>query len=369
MKISIILPLFDRRNAGWRSLESALSQRHPRDRYEVVAVTARDEPEMRDPAVGALLARCDAVARTDLDPSVTANEVELYRAGHRRCTGDVVFFCEGHTVLHEDCCSLIEEHFLRDPGCDIAWAPRLNHAVFRSGAWSRCTTIAISGARSRPVFSRSALTASSGEAFSMRWAGSTRVTCASARRRCFIARCSAAAVISQIRAPLATHYNDMTEELWLQLAQDSGAGRYAYYDDDARAGAGRRNPDQASGLSACEAGVGRRLARTGAARASGARSRLRTAMRALRFERRIAYRCYALALGCTDLAGYSRACAQQASQRRAKQDAASDRCASARADASAGGEQVARSRRRSDRRWPARCAWSGACAKVGQEVA
>ena len=29
MKISIILPLFDRRNAGWRALESALHQRAP----------------------------------------------------------------------------------------------------------------------------------------------------------------------------------------------------------------------------------------------------------------------------------------------------------------------------------------------------
>jgi hypothetical protein len=48
---------------------------------------------------------------------------------------------------------------------------------------------------------------------------------------------------------------------------------------------------------------------------------LRTAVRALHFERRIAYRCYVLALGCTDLAGYSRACTHQALQRRAKQDA------------------------------------------------
>ncbi len=94
MKISIILPLFDRRNAGWKSLESALSQRHPRDRYEVVAVTARDEAEMHDP-VGALLVRCDAVVRTDLDPSVTTNEVQLYRAGHRRCTGESCFSAKG----------------------------------------------------------------------------------------------------------------------------------------------------------------------------------------------------------------------------------------------------------------------------------
>jgi transcription elongation GreA/GreB family factor len=40
LKISIILPLFYLRNAGWKSLESALSQRHPRDRHEIVAGVA-----------------------------------------------------------------------------------------------------------------------------------------------------------------------------------------------------------------------------------------------------------------------------------------------------------------------------------------
>ena len=31
MKISIIIPLIDRRNAGWRALESAVDQDFPRD--------------------------------------------------------------------------------------------------------------------------------------------------------------------------------------------------------------------------------------------------------------------------------------------------------------------------------------------------
>jgi hypothetical protein len=83
----------------------------------------------------------------------------------------------------------------------------------------------------------------------------------------------------------------------------------------------------------------RRLEGTGVGALAAGAVLLRTAVRALHFERGISYRCYVLALGCTDLAGYSRACARQASQRRARQDAASDRCASARADASAGAEQ------------------------------
>jgi hypothetical protein len=333
VKISIILPLFDRRNAGWKSLESALSQRHPRDRYEVVAVTARDETEMHDPAVGALLARCDAVARTDLDPSVTANEVELYRAGHRRCTGDVVFFCEGHTVLHEDCCSLIEEHFLRNPGCEIAWAPRLNHAVFPLGRLvamhndrhqRRALAAGVFSLGANSVIRRSLLDALGGlDARYLRFSETAL----------FHRTLQRTAVISQIRAPLATHYNDMTEELWLQLAQDSGAGRYAYYDDvlaQGRDGGTRiRHPVYLHARQAWVATLFAPVLRTAGA------ILLRIAMRTLRFERRIAYRCYVLALGCTDLAGYSRACAQQASQRRATRDAASDRCASARADASA----------------------------------
>jgi hypothetical protein len=339
VKISIIVPLFDRRNAGWKSLESALSQRHPRDRYEVVAVTAHDGPEMRGPDVGALLARCDAVARTDLDASVTTNEVELYRTGHRRCTGDVVFFCEGHTVLHEDCCSLIEEHFLHDPGCDIAWAPRLNHAVSPLGRLVamhndrhqlRALAAGVFSLGANSVIRRSLLDALGGlDARYLRFSETALFHCALQR----------SAIISQIRAPLATHYNDMSEELWLQLAQDSGAGRYAYYDDvlaQGRDGGSRiRHPVYLHARRAWVAALFAPVLRT-----SGA-ILLRIAMRTLRFERRIAYRCYVLALGCTDLAGYSRACAQQASQRRAKRDAASDRCASARADTSAAsGEQL-----------------------------
>jgi hypothetical protein len=340
VKISIILPLFDRRNAGWKALESALSQRYPRDRYEVVAVTARDGAELRDAAVGALLARCDIVARTDLDPAITINEVELYRAGHRRCTGDLVFFCEGHTVLHEDCCSLIDEHFVRNPGCDIAWAPRLNHAVSPLGRLvamhndrhqQRALAAGVFSLGANSVIRRSMLDALGGlDARYLRFSETALFHRALQR----------GAVISQIRAPLATHYNDMAEELWLQLAQDSGAGRYAYYDDvlaqGQDGGARIRHPVY---LHARRAWIAALLAPV--LRASGA-ILLRAAVRTLRLERRFAYRCYVLALGCTDLAGYSRACAQQASQRRARWDAASDRRAnaSARVDASAaGGEQ------------------------------
>ena len=61
---------------------------------------------------------------------------------------------------------------------------------------------------------------------------------------------------------------------------------------------------------------------------------LGVAVRALRLDRRIAYGCYALALGCADLAGYTRACAQQAARRRAR------RHAGVPADASAGEQSL-----------------------------
>ena len=340
VKISIIVPLFDRRNAGWRALESALAQSYPRDRYEVVAVTTRDDAAMRDPAAGALLARCDAVARTELDPAATASEVELYRAGHRRCTGDLVFFCEGHTVLHEDCCSLIGEHFARNPDCDIAWAPRLNHAMSPLGRLvamhndshqQRALAAGVFSLGANSVIRRRTLDALGGlEARYLRFSETALFHRALQRR----------AVIGRIRTPLATHYNDMDKGLWLRLVQDSGAGRYAYYEDllargkdeDARI----RHPVYVHARRPAIAALLAPLLRASGAILLGA------AVGAQRLERRIAYRCYVLALGCTDLAGYSRACAQQASRRRARRHAArfGSAGAGAPADAStAGGEQ------------------------------
>jgi hypothetical protein len=222
-------------------------------------------------------------------------------------------------VLHEDCCSLIEEHFLRNPGCEIAWAPRLNHAVFPLGRLvamhndrhqRRALAAGVFSLGANSVIRRSLLDALGGlDARYLRFSETALFHRALQR----------AAVISQIRSPLATHYNDMTEELWLQLSHDSGAGRYVYYDDvlaQGQDGGTRiRHPGY---LYARRAWVAALLAPV--LRASGP-ILLRTAVRALHFERRIAYRCYVLALGCTDLAGYSRACTHQALQRRAKQDA------------------------------------------------
>jgi len=230
-RISIIVPLFDRRNAGLQSLASALDQRYPRDEYEVVAVTTRDPVDAWDAGVAALLARCDCVVSTEFDPAVTANEVELYLAGLRRCTGELLFFCEGHTVLHDDCCALIAQYFARHPRCEIAWAPRLNHATSALGRLvamhndrhqRRAAAAGVFSLGANSVIRRSTFDALGGlDARYLRFSETAL----------FHRALQGGAVVGHIEAPLATHFNDMTESLWRQLAQDTGAGRYAYYDD------------------------------------------------------------------------------------------------------------------------------------------
>lgn len=305
------MPLFDRRNAGSQSLASALAQRYPRDEYEVVAVTARDTADAQDAGVSALLARCDSVVSTEFDPEVTANEVELYLAGLRRCTGELLFFCEGHTVLHDDCCALIAQFFARQPRCEIAWAPRLNHAESALGRLvamhndrhqRRAAAAGVFSLGANSVIRRRTFDALGGlEARYLRFSETAL----------FHRALQSGAVVGHIEAPLATHFNDMTESLWRQLAQDTGAGRYAYYNDLFAKGepqGGRiRHPVYAY---ARRVPIAALIAP--ALRASGAML-LRAAVRTVRFAPPLAYRFYVLALACTDLAGYTRSGAQRRS--------------------------------------------------------
>jgi hypothetical protein len=322
-KISIILPLFDRRNAGWESLSSALRQRFPRERYEVVAVTARSQTSAAgDPEIDAALARCDAVVRTDLDDTVAANEIQLYLAGYRRSTGQLVLFCEGHTVLRDDCCALIDEYFDRHRDCDIAWAPRLNYAVSPLGELvamhndrhqRRALAAGVFSLGANSVIRRTTFEALGGlEARYLRFSETVLFHRALERR----------AVIGCIHAPLALHYNDMPVALWRQLVQDTGAGRFAYYDDLLAQGHGHdariRHPIY---VHARQPWIADLLAPV--LRAAG-RALIRAAAGALRINRHLAYHCYVLALGCTDLAGYSRARAQCVLQRRAAEAATPD---------------------------------------------
>ncbi|HKP65966.1 MAG TPA: hypothetical protein VJX31_05030, partial [Casimicrobiaceae bacterium] len=90
---SIIVPLFDCRDAGTRALQSALDQTFPRERYEVIAVAeaaSRDWPN-------ALLAQCDHVVTVDANFGAVETEILLFDAGAKRARGDSLYFIEGHT--------------------------------------------------------------------------------------------------------------------------------------------------------------------------------------------------------------------------------------------------------------------------------
>ena len=135
MKISLILPLFDRRTAEWKPLESALAQTLPREQYEIVVVVGNafgNEPTV-DAHADALLRRCDTVVRIAADPSLPENEIPFLMAGYTRSTGDLLFFMEGHTELDPDCCAMIAAHFRDNPQSRVAWAPRIHRSTLPLG--------------------------------------------------------------------------------------------------------------------------------------------------------------------------------------------------------------------------------------------
>ena len=121
LKISVILPLNDRQGTGWKSLESALAQDAPRSSYEIIAIVGgRSEQEaMSDPNARGLLERCDAVVRFHEDLDIVENRMGPCEAGVAASSGEVLYFAEGHTILHPQCCRLIAAHFAANPSSQI----------------------------------------------------------------------------------------------------------------------------------------------------------------------------------------------------------------------------------------------------------
>lgn len=306
MKISIILPLFDRRNAGWRALESALHQQCPRELYEVVAVTGRGpEPDAGDPTVATLLARCDVLVRADVDLGDVANEIHLYQAGYERSTGDVLFFIEGHTVLDERCCANIAAHFDRHPATALAWAPRLNHGESRLGKLismhnlhheRRAAANGVFTLGAGSVITRRLFEALGG--FDLRY---LRFSETALYHRAL----DSGVAIDRIAAPLATHYNDMSVALWRQLAIGAGVAKFRYY-SALLAGGGDARPRVRHRVYLLANRTSRARFFYPVFRLSGSLS-LALATRSLRFSSALAYRLYVLALGFTDLSGFCRA--------------------------------------------------------------
>jgi hypothetical protein len=127
---SLIVPLYDCRDAGANALRAALAQTLPRDRFEVIAVVAAGARRARPDT---LLAQCDRVIESDADFAAVESEIELFAAGSRVATGDWLFFTEGHTVLEPDALAAIARDVERGTGCAIVCGRRRNHARTRLG--------------------------------------------------------------------------------------------------------------------------------------------------------------------------------------------------------------------------------------------
>ena len=127
---SVIVPLYDCRDAGTDALGAALGQDLPRERFEVIAVVdASADRSVSD----ALLAQCDRVVESNADFGAVESEIALFTAGSRAASGDWLFFTEGHTVLDPDALAALARHLEREPACAIVCGRRSNHARTRLG--------------------------------------------------------------------------------------------------------------------------------------------------------------------------------------------------------------------------------------------
>ena len=127
---SVIVPLYDCRDAGTEALRAALAQTLPRHRFEVIAVV---DARTRNSRSDVLLAQCDRVVASDADFGAVESEIALFEAGRRAASGEWLFFTEGHTVLEPAALSAIAHHLEREPGCAIVCGRRRNRGRTRLG--------------------------------------------------------------------------------------------------------------------------------------------------------------------------------------------------------------------------------------------
>lgn len=241
MKISLILPLYDRRNAGWNPLESALNQTLDRGQYEVIAVVGRtfDDEVANDAHAGALLQGCDTVVHVDADPNRLDQEIPFLLAGYERSTGDVLLFMEGHTVLDKNGCATIAAYFRDNPQSQIAWAPRIHRSESSLGL-----LIGMHSKRhERRAWERGGFWLGGNSIIKREYfehlgtleAGYTRFC-----ERVFFERVVREnTAIGRLQLNLATHYDDMPLSQLIGVAAAAGEAKFKYYNFPiAGAGAG-----------------------------------------------------------------------------------------------------------------------------------
>lgn len=317
MDISIIIPLCDRRNAGWKALESAVNQDFPRDRYQVVAVTGTETgaaPE--DEYVAGLLARCDVVVRVDAHIDDVASEARFYQAGCERAIGDLLFFAEGHTVLDVRCCSTIAEHFRRHPDSMLAWAPRRNHDESPLGALiTRHNLQHERRAGVRGTFSYGANSVIKRRLFA-RIGGLDARFLRQSETAVFDRAVQEHIAIGRIDEPLATHYNDMPIRQWRDVVTSAGAGKWAYYNARLACGEDIHSMVRHSVYLRANYPLRARVLYP-LFRAAGA-GFLLLALCTWRIQKALSYRLYVFALGCTDLSGFCRARLQATAPEKAR---------------------------------------------------
>lgn len=296
VRFSIVAPLFDLRDAGYRALASALDQAFAREGYEVIAVVdahARDLPSE-------LLARCDRVIAVAIDGGDVASEIALFDAGARAARGEYLFFIEGHTVLMPDALRTLARALERSPRPDVVCGGRVDHAGTRLGAL-------IGGNNARH-----ALRASRGGQFTL------GANCAVARARfdalggfdprylrfnetvLFQRAVAAGAVVAAIDDVLCIHHDDAPFAWLVRLLRATGRAKSRYYRTLPEAG---RSPQVRHPVYRW---LGSRVAAAATALPLGIAgpALIAAAMLLVRRVPTLAGRLYLLGVGCTDVAGF-----------------------------------------------------------------